>query len=221
MIDPPVVPAPTRRPEIDQYTIKLLIGLVAFFLPLIELAITRGQLGSISESFWISPSLWPRNIFVGFLFVIGALLLAYNGTIKEEMVLGRVAALAAFLIAMFPCACGCEAREIIPRVHAISAATMFIVLTWFCWHFYRNAEAKMTDPKQRPTARRRMFVYAICAFGTAFSIVLCAYLALTGKENETYIGESIGLISFGLSWLTASRKIPGLTTRHVDREPLF
>ena len=80
----PLIGAP-RRPEIDQSAIKFLIGLIALLLAPIEFAITSGSITSISASFWFDPGLWPRNIFVGFLFAISAFLLTYNGMSETEI----------------------------------------------------------------------------------------------------------------------------------------
>ena len=86
---------PPRRPEIDNYTIKFLIGAIALSLPTIEFALTGGSITSISASFWFEPGVWPRSVLVGFLFAIAAFLLAYNGRSETDMWLAKAASLAA------------------------------------------------------------------------------------------------------------------------------
>lgn len=209
-----IIGAP-RRPEIDQYAIKFLIGAIAVSLPLIEFALTSGSITSISASFWYDTGLWPRNIFVGFLFAISAFLLAYNGTTETEMWLGKAASLAAAGIAMFPCPCGDPSREIIPRVHLISAGVMFLVLACFCYIFLQRARAK-----GHPQAKARAVIYALCGLGMAVSIALFVAKAVWGGERLVLWGETVGLLSFGISWLTASRVLP-VITRPSERESLI
>jgi hypothetical protein len=209
----PLIGAP-RRPEIDQSAIKFLIGTIALALPLVEYGLTGGSIQSISDSFWYTPGLWPRNIFVGFLFAISAFLLAYNGRSEPEMWLGKAASLAAAAIAMFPCGCGDAAREIIPRVHTLSATVMFGVLACFCYIFIRRARAK-----GHREALWRSYIYAACGLGMVVSIVL--FMASTRPDHDVLVfwGEAVGLVSFGISWLTASRVLPGIT-RPSERERL-
>ena len=204
-----------RRPEIDQYAIKFLIGAIAFSLPWIELALTEGSITSISASFWFDPGPWPRNIFVGFLFAISAFMLTYNGLSETEMWLAKSASLAALGIAMFPCQCGDPAREIIPRVHALSAAVMFAVLGWFCYIFVRRAQAK-----GHREARWRAGIYSVCGLGMVGAIALFLASQLWKQEALILWGETVGLVSFGVSWLTASRMLP-LITRTSERQSLF
>ena len=58
-----------RRTEVDQFTIRLLVGVAAFFLPYIELGLawlTGNPLDSISASYTLDSS--SRDLFVGFVF---------------------------------------------------------------------------------------------------------------------------------------------------------
>ncbi len=204
-----------RRPEIDQYTIKFLIGAIAFSLPWIELALTGGSITSISASFWFDAGPWPRDVFVGFLFAISAFMLAYNGLSEPEMWLAKIASLAALGVAMFPCQCGDLTREIIPRVHLISAASMFAVLACFCYIFYRRARAK-----GHPEANWRAAIYSVTGVGMLIAMALFLYYAVSKREALVLWGETLGLVSFGIAWLTASRVIPGITPRW-ERQALF
>ena len=198
-----------RRPEIDQYTIKFLIGAIAFSLPWIELWLTRGSIASISASFWYDiGGPWPRNIFVGFLFAIAAFMLAYNGRTEAEMWLAKIASLAALGVAMFPCGCGDASHEIIPHVHLISAGALFAVLAWFCYMFYRRARAK-----KRRQADWRAWIYTLSGLGMLAAMALFLAYALTKRETLVFWGEAIGLVAFGVSWLTASHVVPGINAR--------
>jgi hypothetical protein len=203
-----------RRPEIDQYAIKFIIGAIAFSLPWIEIALTEGSITSISASFWWNAGPWPRNILVGFLFAIAAFLLAYNGLSEIEMWLAKIASLAALGIAMFPCECGVPGHEILRRVHGVSAAAMFAVLTAFCYIFMRRARAK-----GHRKAQWRAAIYSLCGVGMLVSIALFVIQAVTKREVLILWGETLGLVSFGISWLTASRMVP-LVTEPSERQRL-
>jgi len=206
-------------PEIDQYTIKFLIGFVALSLPVVELVLSRGAITSISQSYWYADLQWTRNIFVGSLFAIAALLAGYNGTSAMQLLLGKVAAIAAVLISMFPCSCGDDAHEIVKGVHAASAGVMFAVLAWFCWDFIQRAKTKLNDDR-RTAASRRIVIYKACGFGMVIAVVLFVAHAVTNGERFVLWGETIGLISFGISWMTASLKLPGIT-HPSEKETLF
>ena len=223
MVGPSLESAPFP-PEINQYTIKFLIGFVALALPVVELLLSRGTISSISASYWYDAGgPWPRNIFVGALFAIAALLASYNGTSEMQLVLGKAAAVAAVVIAMFPCYCGDMTHEIISGVHGAAAGVMFAVLAWFCWDFIHRAKTKLHD-NRRTGAKRRIGIYSTCGVGMLIAVVLfIAHAVLPKNESNEYLvfwGETFGLVSFGVSWLTASRKLPG-TASGSDKQPMF
>lgn len=213
-----MVAAP-KKPEIDHRTIKLLVGLIAICLPILTSWLAHpARLTSVSASYFAGD--WPRSIFIGFLFAISAFLAAYNGHSTSEMICSKVAAIAAFLIAMFPC--GCDGHpQIVAGVHYTAAAVMFLVLTFFCRQFYRRAMGK-----GQGHARVRGFVYAICG---AIILLSIALLALNGmlhfKFSERHTGfvfwcEAAGLIAFGVSWLTASHALPLINASNERFSPL-
>lgn len=200
-----------QRPEIDHRTIKLLVGLVAltlaFVTKLFATAIAR-PLTSISESYWAGGR--AQIVFIGFLFVVAALLAAYNGRSRAEMVASKVAAVAAFGVAFFPCACN-DVRGV-PRLHYGSAAVLFLLLIFFCYQFFRRATAK-----GYPEAQSRAVIYAMCGILIAAAVtVLIANQALghpldRAWPDVTFYGEATALMAFGVSWLTASRVLPVIT----------
>lgn len=198
-----------RWQEIDHRTIKLLVGLIALSLANLTSFFADGPITSISASYYEGG--WAQNFFVGFLFAIAAFLLAYNGLSRHEMFASKVAALAAFLVAMFPCECDGQ-DEIIPYVHGVAAAIMFLILAYFCWIFFWRARGK-----GHSQAKARAVVYALCGVAIILAIAVLALDHLTGGSISAHIprlvfyGERAGLIAFGISWLTASRVLPVLT----------
>ncbi len=207
-----------QREEIDHRTIKLLIGLIALTLATLTSYFAGGTITSISAAYYEGG--WAQSILVGFLFAIAAFLLAYNGLSTREMVLSKVAAVAALGVALFPCKCG-NREQIIPYVHAVSATTMFLVLAYFCYVFYRRAQQK-----GYPQATARACIYAACGITIVIAVVVVAFDALSGGmlsaqvPRLAFYGERAALMAFGVSWLTASRVLPMLTREDERFWPL-
>lgn len=206
---------PPKRVEINQLTIKLIVGVIATSIAIVTslLSTLPEPLTSVSESYYAGD--WSRSFFVGFLFAISAFLLAYNGHSAPQMILAKVASLAGLGVALFPCSCN-RGPEIIRNVHYASAAVMFTILAFFCIVFYRRAISK--SHKQ---AHWRAKIYLLCCTAIVLSMfVLGVNAIMEGQKNElltrhfprlVFYGESIGLVAFGLSWLVASRVLPLLT----------
>jgi hypothetical protein len=200
-----------KLPEIDHRTIKLIVGVIALTLANLTSFFSQTKITSISASYYEGG--WSQNIFVGFLFAISAFLLAYNGQSRREMVLSKLAACAALGVAMFPCQCG-DHKEIIPNVHGISAAVMFVILAFFCYIFFARARNK-----GHSEAKLRSYIYAGCGIAILVAILTLAIDHLSnGLISEkivrlTFYGERVGLVAFGISWLTASRVLPVLTSK--------
>src|SRR5438034_1158391 len=129
-----------KQQEISHLTIKLVVGLIALSLASLTDLFAKAPLLSISASYYEGGR--SQSIFVGFLFAIAAFLLAYNGFSRTDMVMSKLASAAALGVAMFPCQCD-NHLEVVPYVHWISAATMFLILVYFCYSFYQRARAKV------------------------------------------------------------------------------
>lgn len=208
--------APTRQ-EIDHRTMKLIVGIVATSLAGLTNFFARTAITSISASYHEGG--WSQSIFIGFLFAIAAFLLAYNGLSQAAMILSKVASAAGLGVALFPCKCGTH-TELVPYVHGISAAVMFLILAYFCYEFFRRARAK-----GHSQANARATIYALCGIAILLSIIVLAFDNLFGGAFSaivprlTYYGEAVGLVSFGISWLTASRVLPVLTRQDERFSP--
>jgi len=201
--------SPSFQSEIDQHTIKLIVGVIAISLACLTALFSQNPLDSISAAYHESGK--SRDILVGFLFAIAAFLLAYNGMSKRELVLSKLTAISAMGVALFPCRCGSH-PEIVPGLHAISAVAMFVILVFFCWAFFERARTK-----KYPQARIRAIVYVVCGGVIVVSIATIAADFLLDEAIRrkiprlTFYGEAAALIAFGVAWLTASRVIPFIT----------
>lgn len=197
-------------PEIDHRTMKLIVGLIALLLPILTnyfaSVMEDSSLTSISESYWVGG--WAQSIFVGFLFAIASFLIAYNGESRPEMLFSKAAAFAALGVALFPCGCGGE-PQIIPGLHYTAAGIMFAVLTYFCFLFLIRARKK-----GHAQAKVRAAIYGLCGIVIALCILALGYNGITDEsltkrfESFVFWGETGGLLSFGISWLTASHIFP-------------
>ena len=207
---------PPRRLEIDHRTIKLIVGIIALAIAPLTSGLAGMPIPSVSASYHEGG--WSQSIFVGFLFAIAALLMSYNGYSRVEMIMSKLAAFAALGVALFPCQCGHPDQ---PRnAHGLFAAAMFLILAYFCWAFLQRARAKASTK-----ARARVGIYATC--GVAIVVVIIV-LGLNNLLQEpftrvlpriTFYGEALGLMAFGISWLTASRSIPFLTEKDERFSP--
>ena len=197
------------RVEIDHHTIKLIVGVIAISLATLTRLFSDTPLQSISASYHVGG--WSRDVFVGFLFAISAFMLAYNGRSTREMMLSKIAAVAAVGVAIFPCKCGSNS-EIIPYVHYISAAVMFLVLIAFCYAFFQRARGKIYTQ-----AKLRALIYVLCGITIAASMAIIGIDTILGNsisagiDRLIFICEAAGLIAFGIAWLTASRTLPLIT----------
>lgn len=145
-----------KQGEIFDYrTLRLLVGIVAFALPIVVWAVSRlagDKIDSISISYHTDSA---RDLFVGALFIIATLMAAYNGhdpsgdesggsephPLKKwisEKWASKVAALMAVGVALFPTRCtGCE-RDTDMVLHYISAFVLFAIITYFCLGSFRK-----------------------------------------------------------------------------------
>ena len=135
------------------------------------------------------------------------------------MVLSKIASAAALAVALFPCRCG-DHVELLPYVHGVSAAVMFLVLACMCYGFYRRARNK-----GHAQANARATVYALAGIAIVASIAVLAIdnafggVLSASVPRLTFYGETTGLVSFGVSWLTASRVLPVITRRDERFSP--
>jgi hypothetical protein len=203
-----------KQEEISHLTIKLVVGLIALSLANLTNLFAKSPLTSISASYYEGG--WSQSIFIGFLFAIAAFLLAYNGFSRTDMLMSKLASVAALAVAMFPCQCD-NHIEVVPYVHWISAATMFLILVYFCYSFYRRAREK-----GHTQANVRAVFYAVCGILIVLSILTLVFDKLfkgilsAKVPRLIFYAEWTGLVAFGISWLTASRVLP-LITRKDER----
>jgi hypothetical protein len=195
-------------PVFDHKTLRLLLGIIAFTLPFMVTWLARSPLSSVSASYFTEARDW----FVGMLFIVGALMLAYNGHSTKEAVASKVAGLCAFLIALFPTlAKTCGDSTVSSKIHGIAAVALFLILAYFCFGPFRD-----TTKGQGGKKGLRARLYFLC--GSV--MVACMLVGLGGKLwldcqtmaawGVTYWVEAVALGAFGVAWIVAGKIIPWL-----------
>ena len=198
-------------PVFDYRALRLLVGIIAFALPFTVSLISSISLSSISASYYTEA----RDVFVGMLFIVGSFLWAYNGHSTREAIASKLAAIAAILVAVFPTACDNCDTGLQSIVHYISAASLFIILAYFCFGPFRK-----NTKGQKGKKGRRSKIYFICGCIMVICII-CAGLGKIVLPEETlkglrltYWAELIALAAFGVAWITAGKYLRPL----VDKE---
>lgn len=198
-------------PIFDYKALRLMVGIIAFAMPFLVTLIARTPLASISASYYTDA----RDFFVGLLFVVGALMLAYNGHATQEAWASKIAAVCALIVALFPTSKACGASSLTSVVHFSAAVLLFIILAYFCFGPFR-ANTKGRGGKKG--VRAKLYFACGCV------MVICMLVGLVGKLvlscatmeawNVIYWVEAIALGAFGVAWIVAGKVIPML----VDEE---
>ncbi len=197
-------------PIFDYKALRLIVGIIALALPIIVTLASQEDLASISASYFTGA----RDYFVGLLFVVGALMLAYNGHTSKEALASKVAAVSAVVVALFPTLSdGCTSSQS-SAIHAAAAVTLFLILAYFCFGPFReNTKGKAGKKGYRAK------LYFTC--GTV--MVVCLLVGFVSKlvlSCETmdawkviYWVEAVSLGAFGVAWIVAGKIIPALVDK--------
>ena len=129
----------------DFRTLRLIIGALALAFPVVVYALTGKITTSISSSYHEPQT---RDVFVGFLFILGALLISYKGhrlwvplqagsslwvwvRRHQEDCISAIGGLAAISTALFPTACDDCSLDTKARIHTIGAFILFFNVAYF------------------------------------------------------------------------------------------
>lgn len=135
----------------DHNALRLIVGGIAIFFPCVVVWRAQKITLSISSSYHTNA----HDIFVGFLFIIGTLLVSYKGhehtshqsegstiwncIIKhQEDIVSTIGGLAAIVTALFPTNCdGCD-PDINSCIHMIGAFILFSTVVYFCRYAFTS-----------------------------------------------------------------------------------
>lgn len=192
----------------DYRLLRLAMGLIAFLLPLIVDLASSKALSSISAAYHTEA----RDLFVGLLFVVGALLMAYRGHTARENRGANLAAVAAVMVALFPVPDVGEAVSWTTWVHYAAASGLFGILAWFCFGPFQERTRGRGGLKGRRARIYRASGWTIV--GSMAGLGVSGLLLdpdTSANYGVIYWAEFIALWAFGMAWITAGKVIPFLT----------
>jgi len=161
---------------IDYLRLRRAVGALGVLLP-VALLLVAGPQDSLS-AYYATPA---RDLFVGVLWTIGALLLAYRGHDRGDRIVSAVSGLALLLVAMAPVGGPAHALH-------VGAAVVFFTST-----------AAMCERFGRGGYRRRTFL------GLGATILLALLAAAAGAP--LLLAESVAVVAFGAAWLLKGRAL--------------
>ncbi len=209
----------TRNPSslvIGYLTLRKAIGLLGTALPFVlslgAFLLSQTGIQSSMSSYYHSSM---RDVFVGTLCAIGVFMISYRGYERQDDVAGDLACIFAVGVALFPTALrGDLPLEIIGALHLLSAGLFFSTLAYFSLCLFTK-----TDPTKTPTPQKlqRNKVYRVCGYTLVASIVLIALVMslpsalkqALSPYHPVYWLESLGVVAFGISWLTKGEAMLG------------
>ena len=212
------------NPQLISYkTLRKAIGILGISFPFILVigSIISGKYYEIQPSISDYYHTNMENFFVGLLCAIALFLYAYNGYEKRDSIAGNLGCIFALGVAFFPTSISCGLSTtmeqsnppIIGTIHLISAAALFLVLSYFSLVLFTK-----TKDSEKPTKKKlyRNRIYKICGIIMLGCICLIAIYLFCNNSNKCVVLseyhpvfwlESIALWAFGVSWLTKGEAI--------------
>jgi hypothetical protein len=207
---------------ISYLNLRIGLGFVGFFLPIILVAGTWG----LADCTQLQPSISHYyytimgDYFVGSLCAVAMFLFFYKGVDKQDGIVANFAAIFALLVAFFPTnpsadsICQYISTNKITSVNAVhysAAGLLFASFAYFSIFLFTK-----TDPTKEMTAHKKMRnrIYKTCGFIIIICVALIAVYNFVGnlettfaKYKPTLVLESIALFAFGTSWITKGEMI--------------
>lgn len=213
--------SPSRDFLISELTLRKLLGILGFILPIIlvagvyllkelfdigEHATDRVFQPSVSHYYYTVMG----DVFVAVVASFGLFLFTYRGYHSEKIwkrdnIFTNTGGVFAVLVALFPtgqkmCGFGCY-------VHFVAATAFFLILSYISLVLFTESK---DPPEERPRPKvLRNRVYRVCGVTMLCCIVILAIYFATGGRNSgswpantVFIFEAIALWAFGISWLT-------------------
>ncbi len=195
------------------YTLRIIIGILGITFPFILsvgawIFFGTGLQDSISEYYLTGM----RDIFVGFLFVIGFFLMTYAGYDLIDNIVSTVGGISAVLAAILPTTAG-GPITVIGILHFVFAALFFLTLIYFALVLFPK-----TDPNVPPTPEKllRNKVYRTCGWIMLICILLIFIYSFLPENLKSQLDaafhpefwlETIAVVAFGICWLVKGQAI--------------
>lgn len=185
-------------------TLRRVLGILGVLLPALVVAgafvlDARTELLSSVSAYYATSM---RDVLVGFEVAMGLFLFSYRGYERQDDIVGDLACLFFLGVAFFPTT---SDNEMIRIVHAVSAAGLFLMLSYFSLFLFTKTEEGGTPT---PEKKDRNKIYVTCGIIMLVSIALVAvnhlFLKDTGLSSiqPVFWLETVALLAFGVSWIT-------------------
>ncbi|MDQ7015895.1 MAG: DUF998 domain-containing protein [Gammaproteobacteria bacterium] len=207
-------PNDISQPLVESYLfLRKAIGIIGVALPF-ALAIGKWWLDQPGLESSMSAYYYTimGDVFVGSLCAVGIFLMSYRGYEARDRWAGKLAAVFALGVALFPTAPAQNATAlelIVSKAHYSFAAVFFGTLAYFCLVLFRK-----TDPSKPMTAEKikRNRVYTVSGYtmlGSIFLLLVVSQLEalLPMAENLIFWLEAVMISAFGIAWLTKGEAI--------------
>lgn len=153
-----------------------------------------------------------RDLFVGMLCTIGAILFCYRGNSLQEDVALNIAGIAAVLIALFPMdwlASTAIPMSMAAKVHSASAVTLFVAIAYVCVFRARGTLWILPDEGRRKAFQHIYRVFGILMLATPTTVALLNAMSTgVGTGYRTLlVEEAPGVFVFAALWLVKSWEI--------------
>ena len=190
----------TPRSIVSYLTLRRAVGALGVALPLLLSlgCLAFGACGGIKDSISDYYATEMRDVLVGVLFAIGWFMFSYSGYDRRDDIAGNLACLFALGTALFP---NSSPSKLISTLHFVSAAGMFLVLSYFAFFLFTKSSGSPTDEK-----KRRNTIYRICGVVMLSCIVLIPLSILVLSDafvaavKPVFWLETLALWAFGVSW---------------------
>lgn len=232
------------------FSLRLALALFAAFLPLV-LWLCGKYYGldlraSMSGYFWAAAdggqcAAFPmRTIFVGFLFAIAICLYAYKGLTPRENTLLNLAAICAFLVALFPERLALADADHDQQVKALfdtcpavkawasadhwpihfpAAITLFVLLAVVAWSC-ANKSLEYLPPARGPAWYHRIYQWiAVAMLLFPVSGIAVAYF-LGAASDWIFFIEAAGIATFAVYWIVKTFELYWSSLEHAPHKAL-
>lgn len=189
---------------ISYLNLRLLIGLLGFFLPLFLVIFDSISKGIFHIEYSISDYYnngSAGDLFVGVLFVLGFFLLSYKGYEKIDDRIADIGCIGAIGVALFPTT---SENNFVHMMHFVFAMILFTVFIIFSLYLFRKTSMDKEIGRQK---KNRNKVYATCGI----IMILCILGIIISMQQPleelskrcslVFWFETIALIAFGFSWI--------------------
>jgi len=218
-VELPEETADDRAITLTYLDLRKAIGIIGITLPFVlvlgKMLIDGGGLQSSLSAYYYTST---RNYFIGAMCAMGVFLISYRYGSKSDWAnrLTNLASLAAIGVGLFPTAPkhATDAQLRLSQVHAISAATFFIVLGFVSFFLFTSNQTK------QERFRHEDWVYRGCGLTMWGSIIAlgvsnASFASAASDHRLLLILETLMVLAFGTSWLVKGQFLDSKTRAAV------